>query len=287
MKNEIAKKELLVLVLGASLLIGATFFADGVTLSENQTTLVVEAIVPEDGINIPVNLSLYSKELIDLGVIDAERLEKIYESRGGLSEDELDLLYGRSNSSLVITEENSGLVLNILWAFGLSNKNPVLEEGPMMKYDGDASGFASTGGWTLARGDSMDHYSKYEMVVLSEEEQFRVEEISKNIYRPCCGNSTYFPDCNHGMAMLGLIELLVEQGLSDEEIYEIALGVNSYWFPGTYETIAEYFALEGISWGDVDPKLALSDEYSSSSGFRKVLSKVKPSENSGGGACSV
>ena len=38
-----------------------------------------------------------------------------------------------------------------------------------------------------------------------------VEEIAGNIYRPCCGNSTAFPDCNHGMAMLGLIELMVSQ----------------------------------------------------------------------------
>lgn len=29
----------------------------------------------------------------------------------------------------------------------------------------------------------------------------------------CCGNSTYFPDCNHGAAMLGFIELAVSQGL--------------------------------------------------------------------------
>ena len=30
-------------------------------------------------------------------------------------------------------------------------------------------------------------------------------KIAKGIYRPCCNNSTYFPDCNHGMAMLGLL----------------------------------------------------------------------------------
>lgn len=140
-------------------------------------------------------------QLIDAGVIDKEKAE---------------------NLSL----------LNLLWGFGLSNKNPVLENGPMMdpRYGG-AGNFASIGGWTLAQGNVMHHYSMHSFVTLTPQEQMLVERVAKNIYRPCCGNSTYFPDCNHGMAMLGLLELMAKDGRTEREMYEIAEEVNGYWFP--------------------------------------------------------
>ena len=98
------------------------------------------------------------------------------------------------------------------------------------KYGG-AGNFASTGGWTLAQGDVMNHYSMHSFITLTPEQQVLVEKISKEIFRPCCNNSTYFPDCNHGMAMLGLLELMASQGTSEAEMYKIAKEVNSYWFP--------------------------------------------------------
>ena len=120
-----------------------------------------------------------------------------------------------------MTQENSGTILNLLWAFGLANKNEILEKGPMMdKRYGGAENFASTGGWTLSKGDSMNHYSMHSFITLTPQQQSLVEKVSQNIYRPCCGNSTYFPDCNHGMAMLGLLELLASQGISENEMYK-------------------------------------------------------------------
>ena len=59
----------------------------------------------------------------------------------------------------------------------------------------------------------MNHYSMHRFIVLTPEQQALVEKVSKGIYRPCCGNSVYFPDCNHGMAMLGLLELMASQGV--------------------------------------------------------------------------
>jgi len=197
-----------------------------------------------------------------------------------------------------MTQENAGTILNLLWAFGLGNKNEILEKGPMVNYDGREAGspaealakagnFASTGGWTLAKGNAMDHYSKHSFVTLTPDQQAMVERVAKNIYRPCCGNSTYFPDCNHGMAMLGLLELLASNGVSERDMYKIALQVNSYWFPDTYLTIAKYMELKGVPWNKVDPKEMLGADYSSGSGYRKILEQVAPVESKSAGGCGV
>ena len=95
------------------------------------------------------------------------------------------------------------------------------------KQFGGADKFASTGGWSLSKGNAMDHYSRHNFVVLTQAQAELVERVSKNIYRPCCNNSTYFPDCNHGMAMLGLLELMASQNISEGQMYKIALSVNS------------------------------------------------------------
>ena len=133
----------------------------------------------------------------------------------------------------------------------------------------------------------MDHYSKYEFVKLTSDEQSRVERVSQGVYRPCCGNSTYFPDCNHGMAMLGLLELLAAEGLSEGEMYKVALQVNSYWFPDTYLTLAKYFAKRDVAWNDVDPKEVLGSAYSSAAGYRQILTEVEPPKTQSGGSCGV
>src|SRR3989338_6703747 len=176
--------------------------------------------------------------------------------------------------------------LNLLWALGLANKNPILETGPMAQY-GDMGNFASTGGWTLAKEGAMDHYSRHKFFNLTPEQQKLVERVSKNIYRPCCDNPTYFPDCNHGMAMLGLLELMASQGISEEHMYRTALQVNAYWFPDTYRTIAAYLASKGIDWVNVDPKEILGANYSSGSGYRQIRNQMTAPVEKGGGSCGV
>ncbi|MEK7615967.1 MAG: hypothetical protein AAB420_02045 [Patescibacteria group bacterium] len=118
--------------------------------------------------------------------------------------------------------------LNMFWAFGLANKNEILETGPMME---NTPNYASTGGWTIAVGDPMDHYSMHPLITLTPEQQELVKKTSKNVFRPCCSNPAYFPDCNHGMAMLGILELLASQGKSEKELYATAKAVNNIWFP--------------------------------------------------------
>jgi hypothetical protein len=177
-----------------------------------------------------------------------------------------------------------------LWAFGLANKNDILENGEMTdKQYGGAGNFAATGGWSLARGAAMDHYSKHTYVVLTPEQQVLVDKVSRGIYRPCCGNSTHFPDCNHGMAMLGLLELLAKNGATEQQMYDVALKVNSFWFPQTYIDLATYFKEQGKDWNQVDAKTVLSAEYSSSQGYQQTRQKIQslPKPQQGGGGCGA
>lgn len=254
-----------------------------------------EEVLPSEGVELPVRWGDLGARMVASGVIDAEQFEALYESRarlpdgqGGMDEEEKALLYGKDNGNLKITRENAGTLLNLLWALGLGNKNDVLEKGPMADEEfGGAGVFASTGGWTLAKGDAMSHYSMHRFVALTADQQALVERVSQNIYRPCCGNSTYFPDCNHGMAMLGLLELMASQGVSEADMYRYALAVNSYWFPDTYLTVAKYLESQGVAWRDADPRQVLGYDFSSAAGYRNVLSKTQPQGFQGGGGCGV
>ena len=235
---------------------------------------------------LPVRWGDLGAKMASVGAIDAEKLEALYASRGGLSEEEKKLLYDSDNDFLKITPQNSGFLLNLFWALGLASKNPILETGPMAQY-GDMGNFASTGGWTLAKEGAMDHYSRHKFFNLTPEQQKLVERVSKNIYRPCCDNPTHFPDCNHGMAMLGLLELMASQGAGEEEMYQAALQVNALWFPEEYSTIARYLASKNQTLWAADPKEILGRDYSSASGFRRVASLVPQVKSQGGSGCSI
>lgn len=258
---------------------------------KTEVSELEEKVLPVDGVVLPVRWGDLGAKMVSVGVIDAQKFEQLYAGRGGLNSEIKRLLYGESNSNLKITSENSGLILNMFWALGLGTKNNILESGEMAdsRYGG-AENFASTGGWTLSRGNAMEHYSRHPFIVLTPEQQALVDKVSRGIYRPCCGNSTHFPDCNHGMAMLGLLELMASQGVSEQMMYKVALQVNAYWFPDTYLTIATYMKNnKGIEWQDVNPQEVLGINYSSSQGYARIAAQVvQPKEQRGGsGGCGV
>lgn len=232
--------------------------------------LLEQEVLPSVGIKLAIKVSDLPAQLEANGVIDGSKFK----------------VAGVITDTLVITKDNAHTLLNFFWALGLANKNKILTEGPMAT-EGETGNFASTGGWTLAVGGAMDHYAKYELIILTPDQQELVEEVSKNIYRPCCDNPTHFPDCNHGMAMLGLIELGASQGLNERELYQLALDVNRFWFPDTYLTIAEYLKQTGRNWATADPKELLSKEYSSGTGFAKIRSQVVKTERGLGSSCGV
>jgi hypothetical protein len=252
------------------------------------TNLTAE-ILPAGGYPTSLTWGDLGKKLVEAGAINKDRFTENHRSPTAGSED-LDILEGGSDKPLEINENNSGLVLNLLWAFGLTQKSKVLDEGPM-KSGSDYSfmDFASTAGWTLSTKKVEEIYSSTELVELNDFQQDLVKKIAESVYRPCCDNPTSFPDCNHGMAALGLIELEVAAGIPEEQIYRDVLGFNSFWFPQTYLEAAVYFSQQGEKWGELDPKTLLGPEYSSASGSAVISEKVKdvPGLDSGGGSCGV
>ena len=301
MQNTIKKDKPLAasILLSVVILSGAWIYTTGQkTMDQDQAETQVatekerlgleEKVLPIEGVTLPVSWGNLGVQLVEAGAIDADKFQSIYEQRDDFTDEYAKLLFGQNDDRLKITKENSGYFLNLFWALGLASKNKILENGEMANPTyGGAGNFASTGGWTLAKGDSMDHYSKHKFFNLTLEQQAMVDRVSRGIYRPCCGNSTHFPDCNHGMAMLGLLQLMASQGVSEQEMWQTALQVNSYWFPETYTTLAAYFNQQGTAWGDVDPRLALGKEYSSASGYQRVLQEIEPVKLQGGGGCSV
>lgn len=232
-----------------------------------------EAVLPERGFELPISWGDLAQKLIQFGVVDEAKFEKLV----SMGDKEKQVFAGNSDQMIKIDSKNSQFVVDLLWALGLAQKSLVYEQGPMgQENKAKVGNFASTAGWTLARGNALDHYNKHDIIPLTSEQQKKVMDIAENVYRPCCGNHTAFPDCNHGMAALAAIELMVSKGVSDEEIYKNVLKLNSFWFPQNYLTIATYFARQGISWDKIDAKLALSSEYSSSQGAAKLNQKVGP-----------
>ncbi|HEU0080590.1 MAG TPA: hypothetical protein VFQ72_01005 [Candidatus Paceibacterota bacterium] len=255
-----------------------------------DTTLVDEELTPLSGVRLPVVWGDLGVQLVKTGAIDGERLRALYEERGQFSKDDEKLLFGKSTDRLVITPKNAGLILNLLWALGLAQDNPILTQGEMVdKRYGGAQNFASTGGWTMAKGNAMDHYSKHVFFNLTPEQQALVDKVSRTVYRPCCGNSTHFPDCNHGMAMLALLELMASQGATEAEMYKAGVAVNSFWFPDQYEILATFIRQSGGDWKTANPQTILGASMSSAQGFSKIASQVRgPIQSSGGGSgCGV
>src|SRR3989338_6089372 len=245
-----------------------------------------ESVLPTNGVTLPITWGDLGEKLVEVGEIDPDKVVALYKDRGGFPAEYQKLIEKNTNEKIVVTNWNSGYLLNLLWALGLANSNPILEDASEMMnpaYKG-AGNFASTGGWTLAKGNAMDHYNMHQLILLTSEQQENVDRVSRNIFRPCCGNSTHFPDCNHGMAMLGLLELMASQGVGEQEMYKTALAVNSYWFPETYLTIATYMQQKGVAWKDVSAKEMLGRDLSSGSGYANISSQVtKPQSGQGGG----
>jgi len=181
----------------------------------------------------------------------------------------------------------------LFWAFGLANQNPILDSGPLVENSGGKiEGYASTGGWTLGTRPVTELYSSATLARLTLEQQSLVEEAAANTYRPCCNNSTAFADCNHGMAMLGLYELMASQNATLAEMVQAAKYFNAFWFPQQALQLAAYFrAAHNQTFAEIDPRTIVSAQYSSGSGAQVVqvwlADKDLLPEGAGGGSCGV
>ena len=230
-------------------------------------------VLPQKGYTTSLKWQELGKKLVEAGAIDPEKFQ----------------FNPQSQDYIKIDEQNSKEIVNFFWALGLTQKSKVLDEGPMKKGETPLGNFASTGGWTLGAKPVMEIYSSRELLPLNSFQQDLVKKIAENVFRPCCGNSTAFPDCNHGMAALGYIEWAIYNGLPEEQIYKDLLAFNVFWFPQNYVEMAVYFDKNGTKWKNVDPKLALGSEYSSAQGAQRIKQSVQsvPGLQIQGGGCGV
>jgi len=251
---------------------------------------LVAEVTPASGITIPVVWGDMGQRLVDAGAIN---MDKMVDHYGILSEEQAAILQGDNVQEITFTTSNIQFWTNALWALGLTQQSKVLGEGLMAQRAEEypIEGYASTGGWTLGSKDAVDLFNSTRLVELTPEQDDMVHDVAAHIFRPCCGNHTAFPDCNHGMAVLGLLELMASQGATEDEMYQAALAFNSYAFTSNYVNAAAYFDSQGTSWSEIDAAVVLGQQYSSGQGAKQIAAQVgtipgAPGSGSGGG-CSA
>jgi hypothetical protein len=224
---------------------------------------------------LPVTYGDVGPRLLDAGAISYERMA------GALSRSSTPLTYAQtkalregSSDPIVIDPANALFLLDFFWAAGLANRNPILTEGPMVQRSGgQVERFASTGGWRLGAKPIKELYAGTPLVTLTPEQQRRLERVAAKVYRPCCDNPTIFPDCNHGMAMLGMLTLLASQDAGEDEMFAAAKYANAVWFPEQYQNLAVFFsATEDLEFRDVDAETLVAANTSSQTGYGPVRS---------------
>ena len=233
----------------------------------------LDQVVPEAGVNTAVSFGESLQRLIAAGALDPVKLGTYYMTNRGLPDWVKHLFAAPSTAPIVLSFETAPFLLNLLWPLGLATKTKFNVSNPI---NGPTLGsFASTGGWQFAKnGDGSAYFNRVAAIQLTDDQDRRVFELAGKIFRPCCDNSTYFQDCNHGSALLGLLELATAQDATVEELYRIALAANSYWFPDQYAKTAFYFTLfEGRPWNDVPAELILGPQFSSQSGWQNNVNE--------------
>lgn len=256
---------------------------------------ILSQINPSAGYTVNATYGNIGPKLLAAGAIDFEKMKTLYEQSGKpLTDEQIKILTEGSNEKIKISPENSYFLLNFLWAMGITNKNSILDQGPITKYGVDQIGrFASTGGWTLGKTPATEFFSKYEIITLSAGQQAILDDFAFNSYRPCCNNPTAFPDCNHGAAALALGEIMASQGATADEIFEAFKYFNSFWFPQTYFDVATYFkAREGKNWTEVPGRIVAGKEYSTPAGWQTthkwlIENGLLEEAPGGGGTCGV
>jgi hypothetical protein len=122
--------------------------------------------------------------LLETGAIDYDQFVQVYEQAGKpLTEEQIQILTEGSDAPIVFDQANAYFLLNFFWAFGLTNQNALLDEGPMMNYGADRIGnLASTGGWSIGAFPVMELYSSAAIVPLTAAQQEQARR--RMVYRP-------------------------------------------------------------------------------------------------------
>ena len=265
---------------------------------ERKLELLPEQVLPRDGYTIDARYGNIGYQLVQAGVINFEKFTTLYDNAGSpLTADQLRIFQPQGlDAPITIDRDNAYFLLNLFWAVGLATENPILTDGQIRSYgNGRIGDFASTGGWTIATKPLEEIYAASQLAPLSDEQQALLQRVAENTYRPCCGNSTAFPDCNHGMALLGVLELLAARGASEDELYEAAKNFSAYWFPAQAFDLAAFFLVTADqSFADIDARDFVSERFFSGSGWSRVkgwldanLGVTPQGGNGGGSGCGV
>jgi len=251
-------------------------------------------VLPALGLELGVSFGDSIQRLVQAGVIVPRKFQNLYAKRGGLPEWVEELFTRPSSKPIIMSMRTAPYLLNLMWPLGVATKTQFNEKSQL---NGPRVGsFASTGGWTLGEArNGGDYFNTVSSIALTDAQEATVLEAAENSYRPCCNNSTFFQDCNHGSALLGLYELAASQGASVDELYAVGRIANSYWYPGKYVEMAYYFQkLENKPWNQVAAKTILDKKYSSIGGWQKnvhqpmVEAGILPGKPTGGGSgCAV
>ena len=263
--------------------------------SQDEAMALMHEINPPDGYQIPAVFNDVGPQMIAAGAIDLAKFTSVYQQQNQpLSDEQMAILTKGSTANVIIKPENAYFLLNFFWALGLTNDNAILTEGPMVSNGIDkVGGFASTGGWTIGAKNPTKLYASTKIMTLTEEQQARLLEVASGVFRPCCNNPTHFPDCNHGMAMLGLLELMASQNASSDEMFKTAKYVTAFWYPQQMLEVATAFkAAQKVDFASADSRVVVSSQFASISGFQSVhqwlgqngLLEQAPSS---GGSCGV
>lgn len=227
---------------------------------------VYQEIMPEKGVDTGLIFGDAIPRLIAAGALDPDKLRALGD---GLPPWVERLFAAPSETPIVFTRERAPYLVNLLWPIGLSNRAAFDRRSPIDNLR--LPSYAGTGGWTLGRAaNGYVYFDAVEAVAMTPRQAALALDVASNSFRPCCDNSTFFQDCNHGSALLGLIELAASQGAAAERIYGIALTANAYWFPREYAKTALYCRyFEGLPWTAVPARLILGAAYSSLDGWRR------------------
>jgi len=230
---------------------------------------VMDAVLPPGGIATGVSFGDALQRIIAAGALVPEKLHAVYARKGGMKPWMAALLAGPSDAPIRLGAATANDLLTLLWPVGLATRAPFNADSPTN--GAHLPRLASTAGWILGReANGAAYFDSVDALALSDAQAALVAELAARTYRPCCDNPALFQDCNHGAAMLGLLELAASQGLEMAELERVALAANSFWFPREYLKTALFFALfEQRPWAEVPPAELIGARYSSGSGWQE------------------
>ncbi len=253
--------------------------SDSAPLNSPNTNQITPrpAAFPEEPYTLNATYGDIGPALLSRGVIDYEGFVGLFDQAGHpLSPNQRQILQTGVDRRISIEPDNAHFLLNFFWALGLSNRNPLLESGRMEEISqGDIGRFASTGGWSLGRMPGSELYSAFEILPLMSDQQRLLAKVASSVYRPCCNNPAAIPDCNHGMAMLGVLELMAAQGATEAEMFEAAKQINGFWFPHQMQHVADFFkATQGWDYAEIPGEIASGPAVFSGTGHQNLVTQM-------------